>query len=162
MSANAQRPCKKILVVSEGDGSRCIDAAVLLKTYNIYIDFTMNALQADSSVRENVYDMILIDCGLKGNLGVWETIWMLKTIVPDARIAVMAETIDKALKQKAASYGILHFFQKPIQKRKSINELIEIIFESTSPCNTKAHHHIWSTVLNMIPTFLRMNTHQTH
>lgn len=94
-----------------------------------HVEAVTSSLDAVSRVRNSNYNFVFIDMDLEGELGGFETIWLMKTIVNGSRIILLSKNPTHENKQRALSYGVFHWIHKPLNKTNTIRE-IKQLFET--------------------------------
>jgi CheY-like chemotaxis protein len=104
---------KSVLVVDDSDAVRSVIQKVLSGSrFRIAADEADGGAAAVERVRTRPFDVGILDCHMSGQDG-FETLAELKKIRPDARILMIAETLDRSLEKRARGAGAGDFLYKP-------------------------------------------------
>ena len=110
------------------------------------VDVVTSSLDAVSRVRNSNYNLVFIDMDLEGELGGFETIWLMKTIVNGTRIALLSKDVTLEYQRKAASYGVLHWVHKPFDRRTTFAEIKQLMTENEA----KSNIHPWQVMKKLL------------
>ncbi|MBI1390829.1 MAG: response regulator [bacterium] len=110
-----------------------------LAPHGYVIEQAMDSLEATARVRAKGYRLILIDMDAQDDLGGFETVWLLKTLVWEAKIALICSAITPQFKSKAAALGVLHYLPKPLTKQAAMDEIEQVLLDSSQ----KDRHPVW-------------------
>ena len=128
------KPKKSILIVD----NNVHETEILhdwFRRNRFHVDVVTSSLDAVSRVRNINYSFVFIDMDLEGELGGFETIWLMKTIVNGSRIALLSSNVTQEYEQRAASYGVFHWVQKPFDRRTTFAEIKQILAENEAKSN---------------------------
>lgn len=120
----------RILIVD----NNVVETGVLqlwLRQQGFCVDVATDSLQAVSRVRMAPYRLVLIDMNLGRELGGFEVLWLLKTLVNGTRIALMSREITEDHIHKAVSYGVLHWISKPLNAKTTPSEIAQALHDNS-------------------------------
>ena len=146
------KPKKSILIVD----NNVHETEILhdwFRRNGFHVEVVTSSLDAVSRVRNTSYNFVFIDMDLEGELGGFETIWLMKTIVNGSRIALLSSNVTQDIEHKAASYGIFHWVQKPFNRRTTFEEIKQMLADHEA----KPNIHPWQIMKNLLGSVI----HQT-
>ncbi len=117
---------KKILLVEDNDVNRQL-ATIILEKYGVHIDAAENGLIAVEKVKENTYDIILMDCQMPEMDGYEATRIICKMKeekeIEDVPIIALTANAMKGDRDKCIAAGMNDYLPKPI-KQNELNDLL--------------------------------------
>jgi two-component system chemotaxis response regulator CheY len=109
----ATRLPKRVLIVDDSAAVRSVIQKVLKASrFRIAADEADGNAAAVEQVKQNSFDVIILDCHMSGKDG-FETLAELRQIRADAKILMITERQDAALAERARSAGAAEFLYKP-------------------------------------------------
>lgn len=110
-----------------------------MQPYNIKTESTEKPINAVSMVQKHHYSLVLIDMDLSGEMGGFETIWLLSSYTKGENIILMSSDITSTSATKAQGYGIDQWLLKPLNRLNTL-EAIETALDDIF-C---AENNFWS------------------
>ena len=144
------KPHKSILIVD----NNVHETEILhdwFRRNGFHVDVVTSSLDAVSRVRNTSYQFVFIDMDIEGELGGFETIWLMKTIVNGTRIALLSKDVTQEYQRKAASYGVLHWVHKPFDKRNTYSEINQLLIDNESKPNLQS----WQIMKKFLGSVIR-------
>lgn len=112
------------------------------------VEVVTSSLHAISCVRVTNYCLILVDMNLGDELGGFETIWLMKTLVDGAKIALLSDKVTPEYEKKALSLGVYHWIHKPINSRTTPKEIKNVFSENEVKRNPKSWNFLKEFIYN--------------
>ncbi len=86
-------------------------------------DAACKALDAVAFCRQNQYQLVLIDKDLDDGMGSEEALWLLKPLVGNAGIAMIAGQIDPEEERSFTTHGVREWIHKPFSRERTPSEI---------------------------------------
>lgn len=110
--------CKILIVDDEGD--ICYLLSKLFKQRNLEYEQVNTLAQADTILKENVYDIIFLDHNLPDGFGI-NSIEQIKETYPNVKIVIITAHDSASTKNKAIKKGADFFISKPFTSEQVYN-----------------------------------------
>jgi len=117
---------KKRILLIDDEEALLFGFSRVLQAPDIEINSTQTCSEALMLIKENTYDVIIVDLWLSSseNIEGFEIINYAKSVQPEVRIIVLTAYGGEETKEKVHELGADYYFEKPISP-KNIKEIID-------------------------------------
>jgi len=120
---------KKILIAEDDFANQKV-ASLFLKKIGCVPDLVSNGEEAVEKVKQQHYDLILMDCRMPVMDGLEATRQIRQQELTRTPILAMTANVDKQDKEKCFAVGMDGFVSKPVNLQNLKAAISELIFES--------------------------------
>lgn len=106
-----------------------------MKPYNIKTEITDKPINAVSMVQQQHYSLVLIDMDIRGEMGGFETIWLISSYTKGESIILMSNDLSSTTATKAQGYGIDQWLLKPLNRLNTLDVIESALDEIFSKEN---------------------------
>jgi len=105
-----------LILIVDDDDDFCKALQKIISHWGVKVESTTNPLYAMDLVRNNFYNVILLDVVMPGKSDI-ELIPEIAELSPDSKILVMTGFADKEIVIKALRMGAFYFLKKPLDSK---------------------------------------------
>jgi len=105
-----------LILIVDDDDDFCKALQKIISHWGVKVESTTNPLHAMDLVRNNFYNVILLDVVMPGKSGI-ELVQEIAELSPDSKILVMTGFTDKEIVIKALRMGAFYFLKKPLDSK---------------------------------------------
>ncbi|MGC9329640.1 MAG: response regulator [Candidatus Hinthialibacter sp.] len=141
MSINNPNESSKTILIVASDEKTSAPFKEWFEQAGFSVDIALDAIKAIEYVRENMYQLILIDCQLDEEFAGLDAYWLLKPYIPNNNVIMMSSVVDKRSINRVKSRGLHHLIHKSFEPDHTPYEIEKVLTDMEYSSSDRGSFH---------------------